>query len=426
MEKPSDLDAIRYCADQIYGLLEGLLSEKNPFKKQEIEHLQAVARIRYLDIKSGRKPTEESYGNIPPFPSAITLNKEKYTCVISRTTKFPKTSYRLIFIQFGPLKSKRFDTFLEFPRLNSVKDAKTKYSKFTLSRLPKVRNILKGYANAIVLSKNSSEEDIFIEFMILAVKNGVIYDVKSAREAFSYYLIKKSMIRGKRMTLNQKQDIAEEIFTYVVTHYARPFEPGSFKTYLRRIVTELQRSKKREELYDAPEEKTLFEKTTKKDPSDSPGLFFDSKDDMTLENYDIEVRQQADTAHPLREIYDEKLSRKNSEYMKFMSSDGTEWWGVDQIAKYIGIHRTTVYRYLKQNHIEPRSVEESDNNSTKYYLLTKEQTDKLRLLKQARKLIIRQIAKQKNIKIDSARKTVLRLEKKGFELRDIRKKYSEI
>src|SRR3990167_334681 len=138
MEKPSDLDVIRYCADQIYGLLEGLLSDKSAFKKQEVEHLEAVARIRYSDLKLGRKPTTESYGNIPPLPSPITLDKEKYTCAISRTTKFPYASYRLIFVRRDPSKSKRFDTFLEIPQLNFVKDADTKFSKFILSRLPKV------------------------------------------------------------------------------------------------------------------------------------------------------------------------------------------------------------------------------------------------------------------------------------------------
>lgn len=259
----------------------------------------------------------------------------------------------------------------------------------------KITKLLKRYtANIIIVTNKTTYEDILIQLIILALQDKFIEMDKETVSIFRSYINRK--IHLNKCTKQLIKDLlfpqkgvqpksllsAETILYYIVRNYIRPYNAYTFKFYLKEIIQGLHKEEKRKEAIIIP-------RGLKTIQLESP-----------YQDSIINKEESDDKSH-----LQDNLTENFNKFQIFYSEQGEEIGiGVDRAAIEFGTSRDKIYRLIRKNQIRVRRIEGT------YVLDDQAQKKLLEVLrkKQAYQKLILDLSFKRKIKLNSARKRIIR------------------
>lgn len=219
--------------------------------------------------------------------------------------------------------------------------------------------------DVVFMTPKATKDDILIQLIVFALQTKFLSQDDEAKKYLVSY-VKSAVGFPRGLNKQSREEIINDTINKLLSRYLMPFEPWSFKAYIRATVRALLKNKRRK--------------------------------DKKAHDYAAEL---------------------DKNYLRFTMANGKYLYGIDRVAIETGISRDTLYRHIRKGKLAPHPFE---YNGTKYHTLTESQIKNLNESIVAKKSLIKTLAEKRIISEASARKYLSRNLRAGLSLHDIYKK----
>lgn len=216
--------------------------------------------------------------------------------------------------------------------------------------------------DVVFITSKTTKNDILIQLIVFALQREFLKQNDEANKYLVSY-IKSAVGFPRGINKHSREEIINDTINKLLSRYLMPFEPWSFKAYIRATIGALLKNKRRKD------------------------------------------KKAHDFAREL-----------DKEYLRFTLDDDKHLYGIDRVAIETGISRDTLYRHIRSGKLAACSF---DHNGRKYLTLTKSQIKELMESIVAKKTLIKSLAEKRMITEASARKHITRKLKRGLTLKNI-------
>jgi len=219
--------------------------------------------------------------------------------------------------------------------------------------------------DVVFMTSKTTKHDILIQLIVFALQKKFLRQADDAKKYLIYY-VRTAVGSPRGLNKQSREEIINDTINKLLSKYLMPFEPWSFKAYIRATIRALLKDKRRKD------------------------------------------KKAHDYANEL-----------DKGFLRFTLNDGKYLYGIDRVAIETGISRDTLYRHIRDGKLLPRRF---IYNEREYLTLTESQIKSLNESIVARKALINNLAEKRMITKASARKYLNRNLRRGLSLHDIYKK----